>query len=197
MTWARPGLGAAVKAAVLALVAFVLSGPLSFAGSDAAALEQYSHTENGSDFYPTLALYGGATRSSRAVDLPYASRSDGGSDSSVRHSAVTREFRVAAKAGDETVSGGQYLFNTWHKGTFENRTRSVNYHLARHGKGRSAVEYTRDAMDFFAANRSLRVPVILKDGSAGIKIATKQPGGGVQKVAGYWTSDGRLVTFWD
>lgn len=106
---------------------------------------------------------------------------------------------AAAEAGGGGVSGGQYLFNTWHKSTSPNRTQSVNYHLGQHGKGRSAVQYTEDAMDFFGQNRSLGVPVTLRDGTAGIKIATKQqlPGGGVHKVGGYWTSDGRLVTFWD
>lgn len=54
-------------------------------------------------------------------------------------------------------------------------------------------------MDFFAQNRSLGQSMILRDGTVGIKTSTKQPlpGGGFQKVGGYWTSDGRLVTYWD
>ena len=85
----------------------------------------------------------------------------------------------AASAGDEVISGGRYLFNTWHRGTFPHRTQSVNYHLAKPGNGRSATRYTRDAMDFFAQNRSLGQSVMLRDGTAGIKISTKQqlPGG--------------------
>ena len=106
---------------------------------------------------------------------------------------------VAANGADEAFSAGRYLKDTWYKSTFPNRTQSVQYHLAKHGKGRTAVQYTQDAMDFFAQNRSLGQSVILRDGTAGIKIATKQPrpGGGVQRVGGYWTSDGRLVTYWD
>lgn len=106
---------------------------------------------------------------------------------------------VAAKGADEAFSAGKYLNDTWYKSTFPNRTQSVQYHLAKHGKGRTAVEYTQDAMDFFAQNRSLGQSVILRDGTAGIKISTKQPlpGGGTQRVGGYWTNDGRLVTYWD
>jgi RHS repeat-associated protein len=105
----------------------------------------------------------------------------------------------AANGADEAFSAGKYLNDSWYKSTFPNRTQSVQYHLAKHGNGRTAVEYTRDAMDFFAQNQSLGKAVILRDGTAGIKIATKQPlpGGGVQKIGGYWTSDGRLVTYWD
>lgn len=110
-----------------------------------------------------------------------------------------RRIGDAAKGADEALSAGKYLNDSWYKSTFPNRTQSVQYHLAKHGNGRTAVEYTRDAMDFFAQNQSLGKAVILRDGTAGIKIASKQPlpGGGVQKVGGYWTSEGRLVTYWD
>lgn len=113
--------------------------------------------------------------------------------------ASLQRSHVAAKGADEAFSAGKYLNDTWYKSTFPNRTQSVQYHLAKHGKGRTAVEYTQDAMDFFAQNRSLGQSVILRDGTAGIKISTKQPlpGGGFQRVGGYWTNDGSLVTFWD
>jgi hypothetical protein len=41
--------------------------------------------------------------------------------------------------------------------------------------------------------------VVLRDRTAGIEISTKQPvpGGGFQKIGGYWTSDGRLVMVWN
>ena len=105
---------------------------------------------------------------------------------------------VATKVGVGSANG-RYLADNWHQGTFPNRTQTVSYHLAKHGKGRSATEYTRDAMDFFQKNRHLGQDVILRDGSAGIKIQTKvsMPGQKTQKIGGYWTSDGRLVTFWD
>jgi hypothetical protein len=93
---------------------------------------------------------------------------------------------------------GKYLLQNWHKGTFPNRTQSVSYHLAKHGKGRTATQYTQDAMNFFNKNKGLGQNVILKDGTQGIIIQTKQIiNGKTRRVGGYWTRDGRLVTFWD
>ncbi len=94
---------------------------------------------------------------------------------------------------------GRYLADTWHQGTFPNRTQSVRYHVLKHGKGRTARQYTRDAMEFFQANRHLGERVILKDGTPGIKISIKvtTPEGTVKRIGGYWTEDGKLVTFWD
>lgn len=74
------------------------------------------------------------------------------------------------RAAKTSKSGGEFLFNTWHKGTFANRTQSVMYHLGKHGKGRTAVQYTQDAMNFFNKNKGLGQNVILKDGTQGIKI---------------------------
>ena len=61
-------------------------------------------------------------------------------------------------------------------------------------KGRTIEQYTQDAINFYNANKSLAVPVVLKDGTEGVKIQT---GTGKNKVGGYWTKDGRVVTFWD
>jgi len=105
---------------------------------------------------------------------------------------------VAVVAAKGVTNGGEFLFNTWHKGTFANRTQSVMYHVGKHGNGRTAVQYTQDAMSFFNKNKGLGQNVILKDGTQGIKIQTKQIiNGKTQRVGGYWTSDGKLVTFWD
>ena len=65
--------------------------------------------------------------------------------------------------------------------------------------GRTAFEHTRDAQQFFSRNRNLAAPVTLLDGTPGLRIQTRlpQPGGGSTKVGGFWTTDGKLVTFWD
>lgn len=70
----------------------------------------------------------------------------------------------------------------------------MEYHLKTHGKGRTIEQYTDDAIDFYNKNKNIGVEVTLKDGSKGIKIQT---GTGKNKVGGYWTKDGKLVTFWD
>ena len=43
-------------------------------------------------------------------------------------------------------------------------------------------------------NIELGQEVVLKDGTKAIKIQT---GTGKNKVGGYWTKDGKIVTFWD
>jgi len=94
--------------------------------------------------------------------------------------------------------GGKYLFKNWYKGTFYNRIQSIRYHLTKHGKGRSALEYTKDAMNFFKKNKNMGRNVILKDGIPGIKIQIKSiVNGKTKRTGGYWTKDGKLVTFWD
>jgi len=101
--------------------------------------------------------------------------------------------------GKAPKTGGKYLFDNWHMGTFPNRLQSIKYHLAKHGKGRTLRQYTEAAQDFFQKNKHLGTKVMLKDGTAGIQIKTKIkiPGQKTQRIGGYWTHDGRLVTFWD
>lgn len=110
----------------------------------------------------------------------------------------TQAPSVTANAQTPAQSG-QYLFDNWHSATFPNRIQSTNYHVARHGNGRTAFEYTRDAQTFFARNRGLATQVTLRDGTLGLRIKTmvSVDGGGFRNVGGYWTADGRLVTFWD
>ena len=197
--------------------------PSAYDGHHSSEVRTYTITERGPPTSPalhtaydaddhrsrgTLARPDGATSPAATQYTPAVTVAQGAASTTTtgRHVRLAdRTFcalyrgSVAANVADEALSGGRYLFNNWHKGTFPNRTQSVNYHLAKHGKGRTAGEYTRDAMDFYDANRSLGTPVILRDGTAGLRIQTKQPlpGGGTQKVGGFWTSDGRLVTYWD
>ena len=197
-TW-RPACG--VRRLVELLVALVVVMLATFAAAVVSPGGQPS-SEATSTYDLASSIYDVSQRfSSATVDGTGMRRGSSSRPNPVARegSEVVPRFVLAAKGADEGISGGRYLFNNWHKSTFPNRTQSVNYHAAQHGNGRSAVKYTQDAMDFFAQNRSMGVPVTLRDGTAGIKIATKQPlpGGGVQKVGGYWTSDGRLVTYWD
>jgi RHS repeat-associated protein/uncharacterized repeat protein (TIGR01451 family) len=108
-----------------------------------------------------------------------------------------RAEAAAAPSATES-SAGKYLFDSWYRSTFDNRLQSILYHLAKHGGGRDALTYTRDAMEFFAKYRSLGVGTTLRDGTAGIKIAMKLvlSDGSVAKVGGIWTVGGQLVTFW-
>jgi hypothetical protein len=105
--------------------------------------------------------------------------------------------KLAKRAKPKSV--GKYLADSWHQATFPNRMQSDRYHLAKHGKGRTARQYTRDAMEFFEKSKQRGKEVILKDGTRGIKIQTKIkiPGQKTRRIGGYWTESGRLVTYWD
>jgi hypothetical protein len=94
---------------------------------------------------------------------------------------------------------GRYLMENWHKSTSDSRTDSIRYHLDEHGKGRSATEYTAAAMRFFEKNKHLAKECILRDGSPGLQIKTKykDANGKTRKARGYWSIDGKLVTFAD
>jgi hypothetical protein len=70
----------------------------------------------------------------------------------------------------------------------------MDYHLKKHGKGRTPEQYTKDAMNFYQQNKHLGQEVTLSTGEKGTKIQT---GTGKNKVGGYWLKNGKLVTFWD
>jgi len=109
------------------------------------------------------------------------------------HAAVDVDTAIPQQQSDEKEeTQKQYLERTWYKSTFPTTMASVRYHTKKHGNGRSSVEYTEDAMKFYKRYKHLGKPVVLHDGknTPGIKIKRKQAGG-------YWTSDGRLVTYWD
>lgn len=105
--------------------------------------------------------------------------------------------RLVGSKGTGEIEG-RILLENWHEGTFPNQVKSLEYHLLKHGNGRSAVQYTNDAMNFYNKNKHLGIDVILKSGTKGIKIQTKQIiDGKIIRIGGYWTQDGKIVTFWD
>lgn len=80
--------------------------------------------------------------------------------------------------------------NSWSKATFDNTQSSVKYHTAKHGNGRSELQYTRDAANFYESNKNLRRPTTLANGQPGYSINKGTQGG-------KWTNDGKIVTYWD
>jgi len=149
----------------------------------------------------TFYHYQSLTKKILSVSSAYAT---GTYTSDTHHQTAALALALIAAAvlrgrGRVPGKGAKVLFKSWHKATFPNRMQSVRYHLAKHGRGRTALKYTRDAMDFFRRNRRLGKKVRLRDGTSGIKIQTKVrlPGGGTRRVGGFWTDKGKLVTFWD
>jgi hypothetical protein len=91
-----------------------------------------------------------------------------------------------------------HLRDSWHRSTFETPEASLAKHLQKHGGGRTPLEYTWDARRFFVTHRELAVPVELEDGSPGLRIKFKMSVNGKNRgVGGYWTAEGRAVTFFD
>jgi hypothetical protein len=86
-----------------------------------------------------------------------------------------------------------------YQGTFESSEKALAYHLMKHGNGRTAEKYIDDATAFFIKNRNLAEPTILQSGSKGFSIKTKGTdiNGNVKRIGGFFTEDGKVVTFWD
>ncbi len=91
--------------------------------------------------------------------------------------------------GHAGKEGAEYLFKNVYKGTFDSKAGSLIYHLDKHGKGRTAVEYVKDAQRFYQKNKTSGKSVILKDGTPGIRVKGKQ--------GGYWNDKGQVVSYWD
>lgn len=85
--------------------------------------------------------------------------------------------------------GVNYLNRTWDKGTFSHPLASVQYHTGKHGNGRTPLQYTNDAMSFYKKNQDKKRVVTRHDQKV-IKIQNGKKGG-------YWTKNGKLLTYWD
>lgn len=98
----------------------------------------------------------------------------------------------ASLAGDAPAqsSPDARLADAWYRSTFPNAAASLRYHCRKHAGGRSCARYTRDALDFCRAQIGRARPVQLRDGTPGILIRTRGPGG-------YFKPEcAQIVTFW-
>jgi hypothetical protein len=83
------------------------------------------------------------------------------------------------------------LADRWAKGTFKSVPDSVEYHLAKHGSGRTLSQYTEDATRFFQENKGQAQWGKWNpnwEPSFRLKIGNK---------GGYYTADGRVLAYWD
>jgi len=112
-----------------------------------------------------------------AVDNAYATR---GGETAARFIVSPRGTAVEKAIADR-----------WAKGTFGNVVDSLEYHFGKHGAGRTLQQYTDDAAKFFQQNKgqaqwgkwnpNWEPAYRLKVGGQG----------------GYFTGDGKILTFWD
>jgi hypothetical protein len=146
------------------------------AAADGRVLEALGwHTAGHVEVLGTLATFGLAGVVSR------------GSAVAARGTAAGADFIVSSSgvAVDAAVAG------RWAQGTFGNVLRSIEYHFGKHGAGRTLQQYTDDAARFFEQNRSQAQwgkwnpnwpeSYRLKVGNQG----------------GYFTADGKILTYWD
>lgn len=94
---------------------------------------------------------------------------------------------------------GAFLNRNVYSGSFPNKTQSLAYHHAKHGKGRTPSKYIEDAQSFFNKNKGQAKPHMLLDGTSGLSIKTKYigPNGKTVRQGGFFKKDGRVVTYWD
>ncbi|GLW65303.1 hypothetical protein Arub01_35470 [Actinomadura rubrobrunea] len=81
----------------------------------------------------------------------------------------------------------------WAATNFKSVEETIDYHLAKHGKGRTLAEYTREARKLWdETDPKDMIPERLKDGSTGWRIE-----GGLLRGTGIYTKDGKIVTWFD
>lgn len=87
------------------------------------------------------------------------------------------------------ASTEKYLENRWDKGTFGSIKKSIEYHVLKHGKGLSVVEYTQRAEQAFKDLKTVKSSTTDMQGRAAVKVVSEQFG------TGLFTPHGRIIWF--
>lgn len=99
----------------------------------------------------------------------------------------------SASKGEKGPSGQasteKYLEKRWDKGTFGNVEKSIEYHVAKHGKGLSKVEYTQRAEKAFADLKAVKSSTGDLQGREAVKVVSEQFG------TGLFTPTGKIIWF--
>jgi hypothetical protein len=104
---------------------------------------------------------------------------------------TSAELLPAQAAAGLGVGRVAELEGQWARGTFPSEAESMEAHFAKHGAGRSLTQYTDDAARFWETNRGQAQWGKWKphwDESYRLKVGTQ---------SGYYTRDGRILTYWD
>jgi hypothetical protein len=110
---------------------------------------------------------------------------------------------IATKKGDANKGDGKkgtpgpsgkastdkYLENNWDKATFGQVKKSVEYHVGKHGKGLSPVEYTQAALKAFEDPKAKKVKATDVQGRPALKVSSEQYGNGL------FTPQGKVIWF--
>ena len=82
------------------------------------------------------------------------------------------------------------MWKAWDKGTFPTKLDSILYHFGKHGNGRTLAQYTADALAIWNANKGAATWGTWNPKWAPSWRLKMPPQGG------YFTGDGRILTFW-
>lgn len=97
--------------------------------------------------------------------------------------------------GAGEIKGIRALLSSWKNINWRSVSASVKYHYSKHvtelGLEKSIFEYTDDAISFFNSNKQFGKEIMLKDGSAGVKIRL-----GPNQLGRIFTQNGGIVSFW-
>jgi RHS repeat-associated protein len=86
------------------------------------------------------------------------------------------------------VSTEKYLENNWDKATFGSVKKSIRYHVDKHGKGMSDVEYTQRAVKAFNDSSAVRSKTVDRLGREAVQVTAKEG-------TGLFTKAGKIIWF--
>ncbi len=81
------------------------------------------------------------------------------------------------------------ILDSFSKQTFDNKYKSIVYHVNQHGDGLSVYEYTQKALQFFVDNAHRAQILVDRTGKEALKIPGRQNGG-------WYTKAGEIITHW-
>ncbi len=81
------------------------------------------------------------------------------------------------------------ILDSFSKQTFDNKYKSIAYHVNQHGDGLSVYEYTQKSLQFFVDNAHRAQILIDRTGKEALKIPGRQNGG-------WYTKAGEIITHW-
>ncbi len=93
------------------------------------------------------------------------------------------------KGGPSGVASiNKFLNKNWDKGTFGATKKSIEYHVLKHGKGLTPIQYTQRALQAFSDNNSIKNKVKDLSGKAAIKVISKYG-------SGLYTPKGKIIWY--
>ena len=86
------------------------------------------------------------------------------------------------------VSSAKFLERNWDRATFGSIRKSIQYHVTKHGKGMSAIEYTQRALKALKDSKAIRSATTDLRGRKAVQVASKYG-------TGLYTKAGKIIWF--